>query len=122
MNVLSPARVLPTLALSRFDGDAAVRRAFLADLRRAAREVGFFYVTDHGVPSDLNRAVLDQATKLFPLPEDTKPAIAMVNSPHFRGYNRAGLELTRGKPDWREQLDVGAERAPIPQSSGTPPY
>jgi isopenicillin N synthase-like dioxygenase len=122
MNVLSPARVLPTLALARFDGGAGERRAFLADLRRAAREVGFFYVTDHGVPSVLNRSVLDQAAKLFALPEDKKQAIAMVNSPHFRGYNRAGLELTRGKPDWREQLDVGAERVPIPQSADTPPY
>ncbi len=34
----------------------------------------------------------------------------MVNSPHFRGYNRAGFEYTRGKQDWREQIDIGAER------------
>ncbi len=85
MNVLSPARVLPTLVLSRFDGDAAERRVFLADLRRAAREVGFSTSTDHGVPPALNRALLDQAAQLFALPEDQKQAIAMVNSPHFRG-------------------------------------
>jgi isopenicillin N synthase-like dioxygenase len=38
----------------------------------------------------------------------------MVNSPHFRGYNRAGFEHTRGKPDWREQLDVGPEKSAPP--------
>jgi isopenicillin N synthase-like dioxygenase len=34
----------------------------------------------------------------------------MVNSPHFRGYNRQGNEFTRGQRDWREQVDIGAER------------
>jgi isopenicillin N synthase-like dioxygenase len=34
----------------------------------------------------------------------------MIHSPHFRGYNRAASELTRGQPDWREQFDIGAER------------
>jgi isopenicillin N synthase-like dioxygenase len=34
----------------------------------------------------------------------------MANSPHFRGYTAAGDEITRGARDWREQLDVGAER------------
>ena len=34
----------------------------------------------------------------------------MIHSPHFRGYTRAGREMTRGKPDWREQFDIGAER------------
>jgi isopenicillin N synthase-like dioxygenase len=37
-------------------------------------------------------------------------AIEMVNSPHFRGYNRQGQEFTRGQRDWREQVDIGAER------------
>ncbi len=31
-------------------------------------------------------------------------------SPHFRGYNRARLERTRGALDWRKQFDIGAER------------
>ncbi len=37
----------------------------------------------------------------------------MINSPHFRGYNRAASEITRGQPDLREQFDVGAEREPL---------
>ena len=44
-----------------------------------------------------------------------KQAIAMVHSPHFRGYNQVGAELTRGKADWREQIDIGAEREAVPQ-------
>jgi hypothetical protein len=53
---------------------------------------------------------------------DDKLAIEMVNSPHFRGYTRIGGEIIRGRPDWREQLDVGAERAPIVQGAGVPAW
>jgi isopenicillin N synthase-like dioxygenase len=37
----------------------------------------------------------------------------MVRSPHFRGYTRLGGELTRGRVDWREQIDIGPERPAI---------
>ena len=44
----------------------------------------------------------------------------MVRSPHFRGYTRIGREITRGRRDWREQLDVGAERSAVPPGPGVP--
>ncbi|WP_281062441.1 2-oxoglutarate and iron-dependent oxygenase domain-containing protein, partial [Mesorhizobium sp. M1C.F.Ca.ET.144.01.1.1] len=51
-----------------------------------------------------------------------KLAIEMVKSPQFRGYTRAGGELTRGKADWREQLDIGVERTTISQGPGVPAW
>lgn len=48
------------------------------------------------------------------LPQAAKDAVAMVNSPHFRGYTRLGGELTSGAVDWREQIDIGPERLPVP--------
>jgi isopenicillin N synthase-like dioxygenase len=122
MNQLSWIAGLPVLDLSRFGAGGSHQARFLADLRAAAREVGFFYVTGHGVPEELNAAILNQARALFALPEEQKLAIEMVNSPHFRGYNRAGFEYTRGKPDWREQIDIGAEEAPVPRGDGAPAY
>ncbi len=44
----------------------------------------------------------------------------MIHSPHFRGYNRAASELTRGQPDWREQFDIGAERPALTLSDDAP--
>ncbi len=44
----------------------------------------------------------------------------MIYSPHFRGYNRAASELTRGQPDWREQFDIGAERPALTLSDDAP--
>jgi isopenicillin N synthase-like dioxygenase len=90
-------------------------------LREAAHEVGFFYLTGHDVPDALAGRVLEAARRLFELPQADKDAVAMVRSPHFRGYTRLGGELTRGEVDWREQIDIGPERARI-GGPGTPDY
>jgi isopenicillin N synthase-like dioxygenase len=83
--------------------------AFIEEIRTTAYDLGFFYVTGHGVDQQLIDDTLAVA-RLFALPEAEKMAIEMVNSPHFRGYNRQGQEFTRGQRDWREQVDIGAER------------
>jgi isopenicillin N synthase-like dioxygenase len=90
-------------------------------LREAAHEVGFFYLTGHQVPRGLAGRLLDAARRLFDLPDADKDAVAMVRSPHFRGYTRLGGELTRDRVDWREQIDIGPERPPI-GGPGKPDY
>jgi isopenicillin N synthase-like dioxygenase len=82
-------------------------------LREVGHEVGFCYLTGHRVPASLTSRVLTAARRFFALPQTDKDAIAMVRSPHFRGYTRLGGELTRGEVDWREQIDIGPERKPI---------
>jgi isopenicillin N synthase-like dioxygenase len=113
---------IPLLDLRRLDAGETLRSAFLADLRAAAHDVGFFYLTGHGVAPDLLRDLLTCSRRFFALPTADKLAIEMVNSPHFRGYNRAAWELTRGAPDWREQIDIGAERTPLPREPGKPAW
>jgi isopenicillin N synthase-like dioxygenase len=110
MNDISQTERLPILDIGQFEGPGSDRTAFLADLREAARRTGFFYITGHGISAALIRDLRALAKRFFALPAAEKLSIAMVNSPHFRGYNRAGLEHTRGKPDWREQIDIGPER------------
>ena len=117
----APARTnLPLLDISRLDAGPEQRAAFLRELRQAARDVGFFYLTGHGVPAALEARVREVSRRFFELPEAEKLKVQMIHSPHFRGYNRAGLELTRGRPDWREQFDIHAEREPLPIGPGTP--
>ncbi len=113
---------LPVLDLRRFDAEPDGRRRFLAELREAARKYGFFYLTGHGISEGLTQSVVGLSRRFFALPEKDKLAIEMVNSPHFRGYNRAGLEYTRGEQDWREQIDIGAERPAIPRAAGVPAW
>lgn len=113
---------IPLLDLSDFDAGEAPRADFLARLRVAARDVGFFYVAGHGIESRLLGDLMDLSRRFFALPEADKLAIEMVSSPHFRGYNRVARERTRGTPDWREQIDIGAERPALPRTPGMPPW
>jgi isopenicillin N synthase-like dioxygenase len=118
---MSATANLPVLDASRFHGSPTERAAFVADLRGILHDHGFFYLTGHGVPQALIDRLVAASKKFFALPPEEKLKIEMVRSPHFRGYNRAGLEHTRGKQDWREQIDFnteGAARAIGPDSPG----
>lgn len=115
MTTVGSVTALPIVDLDADSGQ------LLASIRKAAHDVGFFYLVGHGVPAALVTRVLDAARRLFALPQADKDAIAMVRSPHFRGYTRLGGELTRGEVDWREQIDIGPERPPI-GGPGRPDY
>ncbi|MDQ1129120.1 isopenicillin N synthase family oxygenase [Microbacterium sp. SORGH_AS_0888] len=104
---------LPVLDLSLLDQgpDAAAR--FREQLREATHEVGFFYLVGTGITPELEERLLRAARDFFALPEADKLAIENVRSPQFRGYTRVGGELTGGRVDWREQIDIGPEREAV---------
>jgi len=104
---------LPVLDFSQLDGDAADIARFRDELRAATHDVGFFYLTGTGIPAGLEDRLHRVAREFFALPEADKLAIENVNSPHFRGYTRVGGELTQGRVDWREQIDIGPERPAV---------
>ncbi|MFF4303206.1 isopenicillin N synthase family dioxygenase [Streptomyces sp. NPDC001601] len=113
---------LPLIDISRFRAPDTDRAAFLAELRSAAHEVGFFYVTGHGVPAALRDEALTAARAFFALPEQQRLEIENLNSPQFRGYTRTGTEYTAGSADWREQIDIGPERAALDTGPDDPDY
>ncbi len=115
MGIRGEVAVLPVVDLHAESGQ--LRQG----LREAAHQAGFFYLTGHDVPGELAGRVLEVARRLFALSQPDKDAIAMVRSPHFRGYTRLGGELTRGEVDWREQIDIGPER-PSVGGTGKPDY
>jgi isopenicillin N synthase-like dioxygenase len=110
------------LDISAFRAGGDMQASFLSDLRRAAREVGFFYLTGHGIPQTDFDQVFATARAFFALPEADKLSVQMVNSPHFYGYNVSGAELTRNARDWREQFDIGPEQQATPIGPDTPPW
>ncbi|GAA3859438.1 isopenicillin N synthase family oxygenase [Leifsonia kafniensis] len=113
---------LPVLDLSRLDAGPAEAEAFRSELRRVTHEVGFFYLVGHGVDQELIDELLSVSRRFFELPAEQKLAIENVNSPQFRGYTRVGGELTHGDIDWREQIDIGAEREAIEPGPGVADY
>jgi len=113
---------IPLIDIARFRGSDEEREAFLSELRHAAHDVGFFYVTGHGVPSAVTDGVLDAAREFFALPLADRLAIDNLRSPQFRGYTRVGYEHTNGRSDRRDQLDVGVERAALELGPEDPAY
>ncbi|WP_161985818.1 isopenicillin N synthase family dioxygenase [Ewingella americana] len=111
---------IPLIDFAQFAEPGQSREAFLSQLRSAARDIGFFYLKGHGIDKQLLSDVQQASRAFFALPDEQKLAVGMINSPHFRGYNRAASEITRGQPDWREQFDLGAERQPLPLEAKTP--
>ncbi len=74
--------------------------------------VGFFTITDHGVPTEFVEHYFGLLEQFFALPEATKALIDKRNSAYFRGWERIGAELTNGRVDHREQLDLSTENTP----------
>jgi isopenicillin N synthase-like dioxygenase len=118
------AKALPVLDLTGFMADpaGAAGRELVARLRDACHGPGFCYLVGHGVPADLDAAVMRVARQFFALPLEAKRALAIASSPHFRGYTLLGDERTKGISDWREQLDVGPEEPAAPIVRGEPPW
>ena len=113
---------LPVIDLSLLDGGPESAAKFRDDLLCATHDVGFFYLVGHGVEESLMDDLLAASREFFALPAEQKLAVENVNSPQFRGYTRVGGELTEGKTDWREQIDVGPERDVVDNAAGLADY
>lgn len=104
---------LPVLKLAQWHQGGQARQQFIHELGRAARDYGFFYLTEHGISDDQIQYVQQLSKQFFALPLTQKQQVAMVKSPHFRGYSTVGSELTNGRSDQREQFDFMLEEAAL---------
>lgn len=81
-----------------------------AQIARACRESGFFYIIGHGVSEQLQCRLEDLSRKFFAQDLDEKLDIRMEKGGRaWRGYFPEGGELTSGKADRKEGLYFGAE-------------
>ncbi len=84
-----------------------------AELGRACRDVGFFYVRDHGVPDALLSGIFEQSRDFFALPAPNKNALSIAQSRHNRGYVGISSErLNRKQADFKEAFNMGLVLAP----------
>jgi isopenicillin N synthase-like dioxygenase len=104
--VASTFTAIPELDLTDWSQD---RVGFADEVRRVCHEIGFFQLVGHGVDPTFIERHIDQQRRFFALDEADKATIDKALSPHFRGWERVGAELTGGRPDLREQLDLSTE-------------
>ena len=109
MTIIPIIDVAPLLA-----GEESGARAVAQAIGHAAREVGFFYITGHGVPASLRHAVFNAAAELFTAPLTVRQAASFAGAGSNRGYIRLGGEaLDPDKPaDVKEAFNIGLELAP----------
>jgi len=81
-----------------------------AQIARACRESGFFYVVGHGIDDQLQQRLTDVSRKFFAQRLERKLDTRMeLGGRAWRGYFPVGGELTSGTPDRKEGLYFGAE-------------
>lgn len=101
---------IPTIDLSKASSPAT-KHELLRDVRHALTEVGFLYLSNHGIDNSLIQDLVATLPRLFALSESEKESTALVQSPHFLGFSRFGTEVTAQAPDQREQFELANELA-----------
>jgi isopenicillin N synthase-like dioxygenase len=86
--------------------DARALRQAASRIGEACRDVGFFYITNHGIPEPESEALLAEAKRFFGLPAAEKMKLRLGQTSQFRGFVPVGGEVTAGKTDWHECLDL----------------
>lgn len=113
--IASQADTIPVIDLAPFlHGNPAERTATAHEIGKACREIGFFYIINHGVTQALIAATFDQAKRFFALPVAQKAEIAIENSSCHRGWFQIGgenLDPARQKAtgDFKEGIKIGRD-------------
>jgi isopenicillin N synthase-like dioxygenase len=102
---------IPTIDLTGLGTSPESDRRIARDIGAAARGVGFFCVTGHGVPDALASSMFGAMRAFFALPAAEKQALSIRHSPHNRGYvglSEEALDPTKGA-DFKEAFNIGLD-------------
>jgi isopenicillin N synthase-like dioxygenase len=106
---------IPVIDISPLiDGSPAQAQAVATVLGHACRDVGFFYISGHGVLPALTKRVFDTSAAFFTAPAAMQQAVSFSGPGGNRGYIKLGGEtLDPGKPpDVKEAFNIGLELPP----------
>lgn len=93
-----------------YSEDVATREGVAAELGRAARDVGFFYISGADIDEALFDALLAATKEFFALPLEEKMRTYIGLSRCHRGYVPTGEEgLSGDKPDLKEAFDTALD-------------
>ncbi|MBL4610448.1 MAG: isopenicillin N synthase family oxygenase [Pseudomonas sp.] len=107
-------KTLPIISVAGLRSrDPAERAQVARQLGIACREVGFFYVIDHGIDAELIRHTFDNAKCFFALPLADKQRLSIKLSPHNRGYVAMADEKLNpvSGADMKEAFNIGTDFA-----------
>jgi isopenicillin N synthase-like dioxygenase len=106
---------LPVIDVSGLNSATASERAAVAaELGRACRGIGFFYVSGHGISDALRDSLFAASRAFFAMPATSKEEYSIERSPHNRGYvalEAERLDQSAAHSDHKEAYNVGLELA-----------
>jgi isopenicillin N synthase-like dioxygenase len=102
---------IPTIDLTGLGMSTEADQRIARDIGAAARGIGFFCVTGHGVPNALVSGMFGAMRTFFARPPAEKQALSIRHSPHNRGYvglSEEALDPTKGA-DFKEAFNIGLD-------------
>src|SRR4030088_1813844 len=121
-----PMNAIPVIDIAPLvNGSPEQAHAVPRALGNACRDVGFFYISGHGVPPALIDRVFKTSAAFFAGPASIREAASFSGPGGNRGYIRLGGEtLDPGRPaDVKEAFNIGPELAPAdPQLLAWSPF
>jgi isopenicillin N synthase-like dioxygenase len=110
-----PLGQIPVIDFAAFlKGSPDERRAVARKIGEACRNIGFFYLTGHGIARAATENVFAEAKRFFDLPVEKKKEIAIEKSPCHRGWFSLGGENLDPKQqveagDFKEGIKIGRD-------------
>jgi isopenicillin N synthase-like dioxygenase len=110
-----PLANLPVISFGRFrHGNFDVRVRVAKEIGEACRNIGAFYIVDHGMSDELIARTFAEVERFFALPPECKAEIAIERSDCHRGYFMVGGK--RPDPgqataieDYKEGIKIGRD-------------
>ena len=103
---------LPIISIKDLQSDdqCTVEKS-LAQLSYACREIGFFYLTDHGFSEKELSKLFQCVKRFFELPIKEKQALSIKRSQHNRGYSGMDDEVLNPESgaDHKEAFNIGVD-------------
>ncbi len=102
---------IPVVDISALGGtDADAHAQVIKDIRLAATDVGFLYISGHGISQTKIDALHDAAKAFFARPLEDKMSVYIGKSQYHRGYVPEGEErFAGGTADAKEAFDLSQE-------------
>jgi len=94
-----------------FGGDEAARRRVAEAIGEACRNVGFFYVANHGIPQPMIDELIGQTKRFFHQPLEEKLKVNIDRVQRHRGYVPQGdlYADVNARPDVQEGYEISLE-------------
>lgn len=100
---------IPVVDLNDFFSDGPARQRFIEGVGRSLTEIGFFSITNHGIPAAQTEAAYEAAKEFFHLPAEEKIKYRLDKARGQRGFTTYGTEHAKDSeaPDLKEFYQVG---------------